>query len=49
VIKAVDVPGRTSDVLRRLLQDPAARSEIEALRPPAAAAVSLLRILDVAL
>ena len=49
VIRAVDVPGRTWDVLRRLLQDPAARSDIEALRPPAAAAVSLLRILDVAL
>ena len=49
VIRAVDVPGRTCDVLRRLLQDPAARADIEALRPPAAAAVSLLRILDVAL
>jgi len=33
----------------RLLQDPAARPDIEALRPLAAAAVSLLRILDVAL
>lgn len=39
----------TWDVLRRLLHDPAARSGIEALRPPAATAVSLLRILDVAL
>ncbi len=43
------MPGRTSNVLRRLLHDPAARSDIEALRPPAAAAVSLLRILDLAL
>jgi len=49
VIKAVDVPGRTWDVLRGLLEDPAARAEVEALRPPAAASVSLLRILDVAL
>ena len=49
VIKAVDVPGRTWDVLRCLLQDPAARAEIEALRPAAAAEASLLRILDVAL
>jgi hypothetical protein len=49
VIKAVDVPGRTWDTLRCLLQDPAARAEVEALRPPAAVAVSLLRILDVAL
>jgi len=49
VIKAVDVPGRTWDVLRRLLQDPAARAEVEALRPAAAAEASLLRILDVAL
>jgi len=49
VIKAVDVPGRTWDVLRCLLQDPAARAEVEALRPPEAAGASLLRILDVAL
>jgi len=49
VIKAVDVPGRTWDVLRCLLQDPAARHEVEALRPAEAAAASLLRILDVAL
>ena len=49
VIKAVDVPGRTWDVLRCLLQDPAARAEIEALRPATAAEASLLRILDVAL
>jgi hypothetical protein len=49
VIKAVDVPGRTWDVLRCLLQDPAARAEIEVLRPAIAAGASLLRILDVAL
>lgn len=49
VIKAVDVPGRTWDVLRRLLQDQAARAEVEALRPAAATSASLLRILDVAL
>lgn len=49
VIKAVAVPGRTWDVLRCLLQDPAARAQVEALRPAAAAGASLLRILDVAL
>jgi Family of unknown function (DUF6308) len=49
VIKAVDVPGRTWDVLRHLLQDSAARADVEALRPAAAADASLLRILDVAL
>jgi hypothetical protein len=49
VIKAVDVPGRTWDVLRCLLQDPGARAEVEALRPATAAEASLLRILDVAL
>ena len=49
VIKAVDVPGRTWDVLRCLLQDPAARAQIEALRPATAAGASLLRIMDVAL
>jgi Family of unknown function (DUF6308) len=49
VIKAVDVPGRTCDVLRCLLQDPAARAEVEALRPAGAAGATLLRILDVAL
>jgi hypothetical protein len=47
--KAVDVPHRTWDVLRCLLQDPAARAEVEALRPATAAGASLLRILDVAL
>ena len=49
VIKAAGVPGRTWDVLRCLLQDPAARAEAEALRPATAAQASLLRILDVAL
>jgi hypothetical protein len=49
VIKAVDVPGRTCDVLRCLLQDPGARAEVEALRPATAAGATLLRILDVAL
>lgn len=48
VIKAVDVPGRTCDVLRCLLQNPATRADVEALRPGAAAAAGLLRILDVA-
>jgi Family of unknown function (DUF6308) len=48
VIKAVDVPGRTWDVLHCLLRDPAARARVEALRPASAAAASLLRILDVA-
>jgi len=46
---AVDVPGRTWDVLRWLMQDPAARADVEALRPAEAATASLLRILDVAL
>lgn len=49
VIKAVDVPGRTWDALRCLLQDPEARAEVEALRPKEAQGASLLRILDVAL
>jgi hypothetical protein len=49
VNRAVAVPGRTWDVLRCLLQDPAARAEVEALRPAAAAGASLLRILDVIL
>jgi hypothetical protein len=49
VIKAIDVPGRTWDVLRHLLQDSGARAEVEALRPASAPAASLLRILDVAL
>ncbi|HEX9623369.1 MAG TPA: DUF6308 family protein [Streptosporangiaceae bacterium] len=49
VIKAVDVPGRTWDVLRHLLQDQGARADVEALRPAAAADATLLWILDVAL
>ncbi len=49
VTRAVAVPGRTWDVLRRLLQDPAARDRVEALRPDGAAEASLLRILDVIL
>jgi hypothetical protein len=49
VVKAVRVPGRTWDVLRCLLQDPASRARVEALRPAAAAEASLLRILDVIL
>ena len=49
VIKAVDVPGRTVEVLRCMLQDPGARAEVEALRPSCAAGATLLRILDVAL
>ena len=49
VIHAAGLPGLTWDVLRCLLQDPAARAEVEALRPPEAAGASLLRILDVAI
>jgi hypothetical protein len=49
VIEAVGVPGWTWETLRAMLQDPAARAEIEALRPACAAEVSLLRILDVAI
>lgn len=49
VIKAVDVPGRTWDVLRCLLADPGARAEVDLLRPAGAAGATLLRILDVAL
>jgi Family of unknown function (DUF6308) len=49
VIQAVGVPGWTWEALRTFLQDPAARAEIEALRPPPAATVSVLRILDVAI
>ncbi len=49
VIRAVGLPGLTWEVLRCLLQDPGARAEIEALRPPEAAGASLLRILDVAI
>lgn len=49
VIQAVGVPGWTWETLRTMLQDECARKEIEELRPPAAAEVSLLRILDVAI
>ena len=49
VIRAADLPGRTWDVLRCLLQEPAALAQVEALRPAAAAEASLLRILDVIL
>ncbi len=49
VIGAVGVPGWTWEALRAFLRDPAARAEIEELRPPSAAVVSVLRILDVAI
>ena len=49
VIAPAGVPGRTWDALRCLLQDRAARAEVEALRPAPAAGASLLRILDVAI
>jgi hypothetical protein len=49
VIQAAGVPGWTWEALRCLLQDPAARADVEALRPPSAAGASLLRILDVAI
>jgi hypothetical protein len=49
VIRAAGLPGLTWEVLRCLLQDPGARAEVEALRPPEAAGSSLLRILDVAI
>jgi len=48
-IRAVGVPGQTWETMRYLLQDPGARDELEALRPPAAGRESLLRILDVAI
>jgi hypothetical protein len=49
VIQAAGLPGLTWEVLRCLLSDPAARAEIESLRPPEAAGASLLRLLDVAI
>jgi Family of unknown function (DUF6308) len=49
VIRAAGVPGQTWEALRCLLRDPAARAEIEALRPASATGISLLRILDAAL
>jgi Family of unknown function (DUF6308) len=48
-IMAASAPARSWDVLRCLLQDPAARAGVEDLRPARAAAASLLRILDVAI
>ena len=48
IIRAIDVRGRTWDVLRHLLQDPTARADVQALRPASAARASTLRILDVA-
>jgi len=48
-IRAVGVPGQTWETMRYLLQDPGARDELAALRPPAAGRESLLRILDVAI
>ena len=48
-IRAVGTPGQTWETMRCLLRDPEARAELEALRPPAAARESLLRILDVAI
>ncbi len=49
IVQAVGVPGWTWEALRSLLQDEHARKEIEELRPPTAAGVSLLWILDVAI
>ncbi len=49
VIGAAGVPGRTWEALRCLLRDPAARAEVEALRPASAAGASLMWVLDVAL
>jgi len=49
VIQASGVSGWTWEALRVFLQDPAARAEIEMLRPPSATGLSLLRILDVAI
>lgn len=49
-VQAAGVPVHLAgQAVRTLLQDPAARADIEALRPPAAAEASLLRILDVAI
>ncbi len=49
VIRAAGLPGQTWEVLRCLLQDPRARAELEAMRPPEAAGASVLRLLDVAI
>jgi len=49
-VQAAGVPVHLAgQAVRSLLQDAAARADIEALRPPAAAEASLLRILDVAI
>ena len=49
VIRAAGLPGQTWEVVRFMLQDPEARADLEALRPPDAAGASLLRLLDVAI
>jgi hypothetical protein len=49
VIRAAGLPGQTWEVVRFLLQDPEARADLEALRPPDATGASLLRLLDVAI
>jgi hypothetical protein len=49
VIGAAGIPGRTWEALRCMLQDPATRAEVEALRPASAAGASLLWVLDVAM
>jgi hypothetical protein len=50
VVQAAGVRGhRAAAAVRCLVQDPQARAEIEALRPPEAAGASLLRIFDVAM
>jgi hypothetical protein len=49
LVQASGVPGRTWNAIRCLMQDPDARAQIEALRPPLAAGASLLQILDVAI
>ena len=49
-VQAAGVPVHLAgQAVRSLLQDPAARADIEALRPRTAAEASLLRILDVAI
>jgi hypothetical protein len=49
-VQAAGVPVHLAgQAVRTLLQDPAARADIEALRPRTAAEASLLRILDVAI
>lgn len=49
-VQAAGVPVHLAgQAVRTLLQDPAARADVEALRPRTAAEASLLRILDVAI